>query len=218
MVVDELAELMLVAGKEIENLITRLAQKSRAVGIHIVLATQRPSTDVITGLIKANMPCRASFQVASKIDSRVVLDRNGAETLLGRGDMLYLPPRTSHLVRAQGTFVSDGEVKRVVKFLARRGEQEFDDSLEKAQTGEALRDEDKDPRYDAAVRVVLEEGRGSASLLQRALGVGYTRGSRILEQMHKEGIVGPYKGSKAREVLLTLEEWEAQYGAPPQGS
>jgi S-DNA-T family DNA segregation ATPase FtsK/SpoIIIE len=213
LVVDELAELMMMAGKEIENQVIRLAQKSRAVGIHIVLATQRPSTDVITGLIKANMPCRASFQVASKIDSRVVLDRNGAETLLGRGDMLYLPPRTSHLVRSQGTFVSDGEVRKVVGFLANRMEQDFDESLEKAQSGEQLRDEDKDPRYDEAVRVILDERRGSASLLQRALGIGYTRGSRILEQMHKEGIVGPYKGSKAREVLLTLDEWEQQSGA-----
>jgi S-DNA-T family DNA segregation ATPase FtsK/SpoIIIE len=207
-VVDELADLMMVAGKEIETLITRLAQKSRAVGIHIVLATQRPSTDVITGLIKANMPTRCSFQVASKIDSRVVLDQNGAEKLLGRGDMLYLPPRTSHLVRAQGTFVSDGEVKRVVAFLADRLEQEFNSSLAEAQTGELVRDEDKDPLYDEAVRVILSEQRGSASLLQRALGVGYTRGSRLMDIMHKEGIVGPYKGSKAREVLMDLDEYE----------
>ncbi|MHC4860947.1 MAG: DNA translocase FtsK, partial [Planctomycetota bacterium] len=208
MVVDELADLMMVAGKDIELLITRLAQKSRAVGLHIVLATQRPSTDVITGLIKANMPTRVSFQVASKIDSRVVLDQNGAEKLLGRGDMLYLPPRTAHLVRSQGTFVSDGEVKRVVKFLAERLEQEFDESLQHAQTGELVREEDKDPLYDEAVRIILSEQRGSASLLQRALGVGYTRGSRLMDIMHKEGIVGPYKGSKAREVLMTLDEYE----------
>ena len=210
-VVDELADLMMVSGKEIENLITRLAQKSRAVGIHIVLATQRPSTDVITGLIKANMPTRVAFQVASKIDSRVILDQNGADKLLGRGDMLYLPPRTSHLVRAQGTFVSDGEVKRVVKFLADRREQIFDEALESVQTGEFLRAEDKDALYDEAVNVILSEQRGSASLLQRALGVGYTRGSRLMDQMHKEGIVGPYKGSKAREVLFTLEEYEELY-------
>ncbi len=146
-VVDELADLMMVAGKEIENVITRLAQKSRAVGIHIVLATQRPSTDVITGLIKANMPCRVSFQVASKIDSRVILDQNGADKLLGRGDMLYLPPRTSHLVRAQGTFVSDGEVKRVVKFLSGRIGQKFEPSLEKAQSSSMIQNEDKDPLF-----------------------------------------------------------------------
>jgi len=207
-VVDELADLMMVAGKEIENLITRLAQKSRAVGIHIILATQRPSTDVITGLIKANMPSRCSFQVASKIDSRVILDQNGADKLLGRGDMLYLPPGTSHLVRAQGTFVSDGEVKRVCKFLSDRGGQEFDESLSEAQTARVLDDAERDPLYDDAVRIVLDEQRGSASLLQRALGVGYTRGSRLMDQMHKEGIVGAYKGSKARDVLTTLEEYE----------
>ena len=207
-VVDELADLMMVAGKDIEMLVTRLAQKSRAVGIHIVLATQRPSTDVITGLIKANMPCRLSFQVASKIDSRVVLDQNGAEKLLGRGDMLYLPPRTSHLARAQCTFVSDGEVKRVVKFLAAQVTQQFEPSLTRTQTGPVLQSEERDPLYDEAVRVILGEQRGSASLLQRALGIGYTRGSRIMDQMHKEGLVGSYKGSKAREVLMTLEEYE----------
>ncbi len=213
-VVDELADLMMVAGKEIENVITRLAQKSRAVGIHIVLATQRPSTDVITGLIKANMPCRVSFQVASKIDSRVILDQNGADKLLGRGDMLYLPPRTSHLVRAQGTFVSDGEVKRVVKFLSGRMEQEFEPSLEKAQSSSMIQNEDKDPLFEDAVMAVLSEQRGSASLLQRALGVGYTRGSRIMDQMHKEGLVGPYRGSKAREVLMTVEEYQSLHGGP----
>jgi DNA segregation ATPase FtsK/SpoIIIE, S-DNA-T family len=212
-VVDELADLMMVAGKEIESLITRLAQKSRAVGIHIVLATQRPSTDVITGLIKANMPCRVSFQVASKIDSRVILDQNGADKLLGRGDMLYLPPRTSHLVRSQGTFVSDGEVKRVAKFLSTRVEQKFEPSLEKAQTSPMIQNEEKDPLFEEAVGVILGEQRGSASLLQRALGVGYTRGSRIMDQMHKEGLVGPYKGSKAREVLMTFEEYQALQGA-----
>jgi len=207
-VVDELAEMMMTAGKEVETLITRLAQKSRAVGIHIILATQRPSTDVITGLIKANMPSRISFQVASKIDSRVVLDQNGADKLLGRGDMLFLPPGTSHLVRSQGTFVSDGEVKRIVKFLSARGEQEFDESLTNAQAGQLLADEDRDPLYEEAVEVILGEQRGSASLLQRALQVGYTRGSRLMDQMHKEGLVGPYKGSKARDVLMTLEEYQ----------
>ena len=211
-VVDELADLMMVAGKDIEMLVTRLAQKSRAVGIHIVLATQRPSTDVITGLIKANMPCRLSFQVASKIDSRVVLDQNGAEKLLGRGDMLYLPPRTSHLARAQCTFVSDGEVKRVVKFLAAQVSQQFEPSLTRAQTGPVLQNEERDPLYEEAIQVVLGEQRGSASLLQRALGIGYTRGSRIMDQMHKEGLVGSYKGSKAREVLMTLEEYEGLSG------
>jgi S-DNA-T family DNA segregation ATPase FtsK/SpoIIIE len=146
--------------------------------------------------------------VASRIDSRVVLDSNGADKLLGRGDMLYMPPGTSHLVRAQGTFVSDAEVKRVVKFLSEHSRQEFEPTLERAQAGPLLGEEEKDPLYDEAVRVILAEQRGSASLLQRALGIGYTRGSRIIDQMRKEGIVGPYKGSKASEVLMTLEEYE----------
>ncbi|MCU0724903.1 MAG: DNA translocase FtsK [Planctomycetes bacterium] len=208
LVVDEFAELMFVSRNEVETQVVRLAQKSRAVGIHIVFATQRPSADVVTGLIKANMPCRVSFQVASRIDSRVVLDSNGADKLLGRGDMLYMPPGTSHLVRAQGTFVSDAEVKRVVKFLSEHSRQEFEPTLERAQAGPLLGEEEKDPLYDEAVRVILAEQRGSASLLQRALGIGYTRGSRIIDQMRKEGIVGPYKGSKASEVLMTLEEYE----------
>jgi S-DNA-T family DNA segregation ATPase FtsK/SpoIIIE len=199
---------MFVSRNEVETQVVRLAQKSRAVGIHIVFATQRPSADVVTGLIKANMPCRVSFQVASRIDSRVVLDSNGADKLLGRGDMLYMPPGTSHLVRAQGTFVSDAEVKRVVKFLSEHSRQEFEPTLERAQAGPLLGEEEKDPLYDEAVRVILAEQRGSASLLQRALGIGYTRGSRIIDQMRKEGIVGPYKGSKASEVLMTLEEYE----------
>jgi S-DNA-T family DNA segregation ATPase FtsK/SpoIIIE len=218
LVVDEFAELMFVSRNEVETQVVRLAQKSRAVGIHIVFATQRPSADVVTGLIKANMPCRVSFQVASRIDSRVVLDSNGADKLLGRGDMLYMPPGTSHLVRAQGTFVSDAEVKRVVKFLSDHARQEFEPSLERAQAGPLLGGEEKDPLYDEAVRVVLAEQRGSASLLQRALGIGYTRGSRILDQMRKEGIVGPYKGSKASEVLMTLEEYEQKKTGADRGA
>jgi len=212
-VVDELADLMMTAGKDIEVLITRLAQKSRAVGIHVVLATQRPSTDVITGLIKANMPTRMAFQVTSKVDSRVVLDQNGSEKLLGKGDMLYLPPRTANLVRAQATFVSDAEVKRVCDFLAERHEPQFNRELTQVCNGVLLGDDEKDELYDQAVRIVLEEQRGSASLLQRALEIGYTRSSRLLDLMRREGIVGAYKGSKASEVLVTLEEYEARRAA-----
>ena len=207
-IVDELADLMLTAGKEVEKLITRLAQKSRAVGIHIILATQRPSTDVITGLIKANMPTRIAFQVTSKVDSRVVLDQNGADKLLGMGDMLYLPPRSAGLVRAQCTFASDKEVKRVVGFLKQRYTQEFNEELVEIGSAELLDESEKDNLYDEAVRVVLDERRGSASLLQRALAIGYTRASRLLDLMRKEGVVGAYKGSKASDVLLTLEQYE----------
>ncbi len=212
-VVDELADLMLTAGKEIEKLITRLAQKSRAVGIHIMLATQRPSTDVITGLIKANMPTRIAFQVTSKVDSRVILDQNGADKLLGMGDMLYLPPRSSSVARAQGTFASDQEVKRVVGFLKKRYSAEFNEELVEIGTMCILDDSEKDNLYDEAVRVVLHEHRGSASLLQRALAIGYTRASRLLDLMRKEGVVGAYKGSKASDVLLTLDEYESRVAA-----
>ncbi len=207
-IVDELADLLLSAGRDVEKLIQRLAQKSRAVGIHIILATQRPSTDVITGLIKANMPTRIAFQVASKVDSRVILDQNGAEKLLGMGDMLYLPPRSSSILRAQGTFVSDKEVKRIVKFLKERYSQEFDDELTTLGTTDLLDEADKDVLYDEAVQVVLGERRGSASLLQRALAIGYTRASRLLDLMRKEGVVGAYKGSKASDVLMTLEQYQ----------
>jgi S-DNA-T family DNA segregation ATPase FtsK/SpoIIIE len=210
-IVDELADLMLTVGKDIEHVITRLAQKSRAVGIHIVLATQRPSTDVITGLIKANMPTRIAFKVTSKVDSRVVMDQNGAEKLLGMGDMLYLPPQSSAVGRAQGTFAADREVKRIVRFLKERYPQEFDEKLSRISAGAQLSDEEKDELYDQAVRIVLEEQRGSASLLQRALAIGYTRASRLLDQMRKEGVVGSYRGSKASEVLLTLEDYEARH-------
>jgi len=216
-VVDELADLIMTGRKEVEYAVTRLAQKSRAVGIHSVLATQRPSTDVITGLIKANMPSRASFKVTSKVDSRVVLDRTGAEKLLGRGDMLLLPPRSFHLIRAQGAYASDAEVREVVSFLRSNG------------PGQALRElivraetlDDRDPRevdalFDTACRVVLESQRGSASLLQRALSVGYTRASRLIDLMRAQGIIGEFKNAQAADVLLTIEEYEEKYGAEPE--
>jgi len=212
-VVDELADLMLTVGRDVETAITRLAQKSRAVGIHVILATQRPSTDVITGLIKANMPTRIAFKVAAKVDSRVILDQNGADKLLGMGDMLYLPPRSSMIERAQGTYAADREVKRVVGFLRERYRQEFNDELVQIGTQPLLDSSEKDELYDQAVRLVLTEQRGSASLLQRAFSIGYTRASRLLDLMRSEGVVGVYKGSKASEVQMTIEDYEARVAA-----
>jgi len=206
-VIDELADLMMTAAKEIEAYIVRLAQKSRAVGIHIVLATQRPQATVVTGLIKSNMPTRVGFRVAARMDSRIILDQNGAETLLGEGDMLFLKPGTSDLIRAQGTFVDEGEIKRIVKHLKEVAEPQFHPELTQLKavdTSEMARDE----LFDEAVRIVLETKRGSVSLLQRRLSVGYARASRIIELMAASGILGEYKGSQAREVMMTLEEYE----------
>jgi S-DNA-T family DNA segregation ATPase FtsK/SpoIIIE len=206
-VIDELADLMMTAPKEIEAYIVRLAQKSRAIGIHIVLATQRPQATVVTGLIKSNMPTRIGFRVAARLDSRIVLDQNGAEALLGQGDMLFLKPGTSDLVRAQGTFVDEMEVQRIVKYLKEIAEPQFHPELtelNRIDTSEMVRDE----LFDDAVRLILESQRGSVSLLQRKLSVGYARASRIIEMMAGAGILGEYKGSQAREVLMTLKEYE----------
>ncbi len=206
-VVDELADLMMTASKEIENYIVRIAQKSRAVGIHIVLATQRPQATVVTGLIKANLPSRVSFRVATRLDSRIVLDQNGAETLLGQGDMLFLKPGTSDLVRAQGAYVDDTEVRKVVQHLTQQAEPQFHPELmqlNRLNAGEASKDE----LFDQAARIILESQRGSVSLLQRRLSIGYARASRIIEAMAVSGILGEYKGSQAREVLVTIEEYE----------
>ena len=206
-VIDELADLMMTAAKEIEAHIVRLAQKSRAVGIHIVLATQRPQATVVTGLIKANMPTRIGFRVAARMDSRIILDQNGAETLLGQGDMLFLKPGTSDLARAQGTFVSDDEVKRIVKHLKEVAEPQFHPEL--TQLGQPdTSDMIEDELFDDAVRVVLESKRGSVSLLQRRLSVGYARASRMIEMMAALGVLGEYKGSQAREVVISEEDWD----------
>ncbi|WP_339748372.1 DNA translocase FtsK 4TM domain-containing protein [uncultured Rubinisphaera sp.] len=214
-IADEMADMMMTSGKDAEAHIIRLAQKSRAVGIHLVLATQKPTVDVITGLIKSNLPARVSFQVASRTDSRVVLDEMGAERLLGNGDMLYLAPGTSSLSRAQGTYVSDEEVNGVIQFLSKH-EPEYSTELSQVtsdssggvQRGmEAIKD--RDELYEQAIEVVVREGRGSVSLLQRALGVGYGRGARLIDYMAEDGIVGEYNGSQAREVLYTVEQWEA---------
>ena len=222
-VIDELADLMMTAAKEIEAHIVRLAQKSRAIGIHIVLATQRPQATVVTGLIKSNMPTRIGFRVAARLDSRIVLDQNGAETLLGEGDMLYLAPGTSDLIRAQGTFVDEAEVKRVVKHLKEIAEPQFHPELTQLRQLD-ISDMSRDELFDEAVRVVLETQRGSVSLLQRRLNVGYARASRMIEIMAAIGVLGEYKGSQAREVLMAPAEYErvreraGEAGGLPGGS
>jgi S-DNA-T family DNA segregation ATPase FtsK/SpoIIIE len=206
-IIDELADLMMTAAKEIEAYIVRLAQKSRAVGIHIVLATQRPQATVVTGLIKSNMPCRVGFRVAAKMDSRIILDQNGAETLLGEGDMLFLKPGSSDLIRAQGTFVDEAEIKRIVNYLKDIASPQFHPELTGLKKVDAA-DFVKDELFDEAARIILETQRGSVSLLQRRLNIGYARASRIIEMMAAAGVLGEYKGSQAREVMMTLEEWE----------
>jgi S-DNA-T family DNA segregation ATPase FtsK/SpoIIIE len=207
-IVDEFADLMTVARDQIENAITRLAQLSRAVGIHLVLATQRPSVDVITGVIKANLPARISFKVASKVDSRTVLDMNGAETLLGKGDMLFLQPGKEDLIRIQGALVKDEEIERVVNFIKEQGEPAYDDRiLKEQQKGNLANGEEKDELYDEAVRVIMESNQASVSILQRRMRLGYTRAARIIDIMEMEGLVGPYEGSKPRRILVDREAW-----------
>ena len=222
MIADEIADMMMTAGKEIEAHIIRLAQKSRAVGIHLILATQKPTVDVITGLIKSNLPARIAFQVASRTDSRVVLDEMGAERLLGNGDMLFLSPGTSQILRGQGTYLSDDEIGRVMGAIGTSEPQYAAELVNLKPAGAEDGDKaggaspkDKDELYDAAVEVVIREGRGSVSLLQRALGVGYGRGARLIDFMAEDGVVGQYAGSQAREVLITLEEWSARSGTAP---
>ena len=209
-IIDELADLMMTAAREVEHHLSRLAQKSRAVGVHIVVATQRPEAKVVTGLIKSNLPCRVCFRVASRMDSRIVLDQNGGEVLLGQGDMLFLPPGSHKLVRAQGTFLEDAEVHAVLQDLAGRAKPEFHPELIRLRNpGADLTSELRDPLFDDAVRVVIESQRGSVSLLQRRLTIGYSRASRLIDQMAAAGIVGEYKGSQAREVTMDLEQWQA---------
>ncbi|MEX0777787.1 MAG: DNA translocase FtsK 4TM domain-containing protein [Phycisphaeraceae bacterium] len=211
-VIDELADLMMT-NKEVEGSIVRIAQKARAVGIHLILATQRPQANVVTGLIKSNMPCRVAFKVASGMDSRIVLDQKGGELLLGQGDMLYLSPRSSKLTRAQGTLVDDMEIRATVKFLKTIAQQNFEPQLVQLRApgveGDGQDVGERDPLFEDAVRVVLESQRGSVSLLQRRLTIGYSRSSRLIEQIFQAGLLGEYKGSQAREVLMSLEEYEA---------
>jgi S-DNA-T family DNA segregation ATPase FtsK/SpoIIIE len=211
-IIDELADLMLVVGKKVEQLITRLAQKGRASGIHLILATQRPSVDVITGLIKANIPSRIAFQVSARVDSRTVLDQIGADQLLGYGDMLYLPPGTSTPIRVHGSFVSDQEIHRVVEYLKRAGEPQYNeqvltgalDSPDTMSSGMATENggsAEDDPLYDQALRLVTETRRASISAVQRQLRVGYNRAARMIEAMEQAGVVGPLQSNGKREVL-----------------
>ncbi|MFC1621237.1 DNA translocase FtsK, partial [Candidatus Omnitrophota bacterium] len=203
-IIDELADLMIVAQQDVENAITRLAQLSRAVGIHIVLATQRPSVDVVTGVIKANFPARISFKVASKVDSRTVLDMNGADKLLGKGDMLFLEPGNAKPIRAQGTLLTDSEIEKVVNSVKEQRDPIYDDAiLEQQKKSVSGRGGfKKDEFFDEAVKMVLETGQASVSMLQRRLRLGYTRAARLIDAMEEESIVGPFRGSKPREILI----------------
>jgi len=204
-VIDELADLMMVAGREVEEYITRLAQMARAAGIHLILATQRPSVDVITGVIKANFPARISFKVSAAHDSRTILDSIGAEHLLGMGDMLFLPPGISKIMRVHGAFVADAEVMRVVEHLKKQGKPIYDESiLHFKDTKESAEiDEIPDELYDQAVSIVTETRQASISMVQRRLRIGYNRAARLIEKMEAAGIVGPADGAKGREVLVS---------------
>jgi S-DNA-T family DNA segregation ATPase FtsK/SpoIIIE len=218
-VIDELADLI-ITNKEVEQSIVRIAQKARAVGIHLIVATQRPQANVVTGLIKSNMPARICFKVASGMDSRIVLDQKGGELLLGQGDMLYLSPRSHKLTRAQGTLVDDSEIRKVVKFMRTIAAPTFERQLVQLRAAgsgplsddearDGFRNAQEDPLFDKAVEVVLETKLGSVSMLQRRLAIGYTRAARLVEMMGEAGILGAHKGTVAREVLMSLEEWHA---------
>jgi S-DNA-T family DNA segregation ATPase FtsK/SpoIIIE len=215
-VIDELADLMMVSPQEVEDSIIRLAQKSRAVGIHLVLATQRPSVDVITGMIKANVPSRIAFAVSSQTDSRVILDSNGAESLLGQGDMLFKPLGTSRLQRLQGAYVSEEEVAMVVEQTRHQREQDLDESLlelpeafeEDAAGHDGEFDPDEDPLLDKAIEIVVQTQTASVSLIQRRLRVGYTRAGRLIDMLERRGIISGYEGSKPRRVLVDEHQLE----------
>ncbi len=215
LVIDELADLMMASAQEVETTITRLAQLARAVGIHMILATQRPSVDVITGVIKANFPARIAFQVASKVDSRTILDENGADKLLGRGDLLLMDPRKSKLIRAQGAWVQDKEIEKVTTFIKAQRKAVYQESVAQQSSDKkqaAFGDFKRDEIYDEAKRVVLETGQASVSMVQRRLGVGYTRAARLIDMMEEDGVVGPYRGAKPREILV--ERPNANANAP----
>jgi S-DNA-T family DNA segregation ATPase FtsK/SpoIIIE len=211
LVIDEFADLMMISSREVEESISRLAAMARAVGIHLILATQRPSVDVITGIIKANLPCRIAFKVASKVDSRTIIDCNGAEQLLGNGDMLFIPPGTSRLTRIHGAYLSEKEAQDIVENLCRQGRPTYDDSV--LTYGQEEIDEDGNPvdpgsldsLYNDAVRVVVSEGRASTSLLQRRLSIGYGRAAKLIDLMYHNNLVGPADGSKPRDVLVGLD-------------
>jgi S-DNA-T family DNA segregation ATPase FtsK/SpoIIIE len=215
-IIDEFADLMMIAPKDVEDSVTRLAQKARAVGIHLIVATQRPSVDVITGVIKANFPSRISYQVASKVDSRTILDTQGAEKLLGSGDMLFLPPGTARIRRIHGAFLSEREINDVVDFVKRnQGEPKFLEEITRVVEEKSAVDGIEyldDLKYEDAVRVVLSTGQASASYLQRRLRLGYSRAARLIEIMEANGIVGPSQGSKPREILIRADDYPPASG------
>ena len=221
-IIDELADLMMAAPNDVEDAICRLAQLARAAGMHLVIATQRPSVDVITGVIKANIPSRIAFAVSSQVDSRTILDSSGAEKLLGKGDMLFNPMGASKPVRVQGCFVSDTEVETVVDFIKNAGTATYDDNImeeiekravvEKSKGGKNSGNDgggfsEEDEMLPAAIEVVVEAGMASTTLVQRRLKLGYARAARIMDEMEQKGIIGPFEGSKPRQVLITKERW-----------
>jgi len=203
-VIDELADLMMLASRDVEVTLTRLAQMARAAGIHLILATQRPSVDVLTGIIKANFPTRLTFQVSSKTDSRTIIDTNGAENLLGSGDMLFLPPGTAKLQRIHGAYISEDELSRITQFLKAQEKPEYDEKVTEAGTNDetSAEEQEYDERYDDAVALITKKRQASISMIQRHLRIGYNRAARIIEVMEKEGVVGPSDGVKPREVLV----------------
>ena len=228
-IIDELADLMLVAAKEVEESICRIAQMGRAAGIHLIIATQRPSADVITGLMKANIPSRIAFAVASAMESRIILDTQGAEKLVGKGDMLYAPIGNGKPKRVQGCFVSDPEVEAVASYVKSNFVTNYDQTVmeeierKAEQTGNKPAASDPEPNSDelggdemlpAAVEVILDTKQASVSMLQRRLKLGYARAARIVDEMEEKGIVGPFQGSKPREILITKEQWEQMQGKP----
>jgi len=209
-IIDELADLMQTAPADVESAIARITQMARAAGIHLIVATQTPRADVITGVIKANIPSRIAFQVASKIDSRVILDENGADRLLGQGDMLYLPPSTSRLIRAQGVLVTDHEIQRLVEFVGAQSPPAFEAAMhEKLEAASAAAEdevtEEDEELVEKCLEIIRQEKRASTSLLQRRLRLGYTRAARIVDILEQRGILGPGEGAKPREILVDLD-------------
>ena len=230
-IIDELADLMMVVGKDVEDSICRIAQKARAAGMHLIVATQRPSVDVITGLIKANIPSRIAFAVSSQVDSRTILDGSGAEKLLGQGDMLFMPVGAPKPTRIQGTFVRDEEISRVLDFIKSSATVQYDEAMIEAMEKHTIQDgkkggsgadaddeTDTDPMYNQAVEVVIDAGQASTSLLQRRCKLGYARAARIMDEMEQNGIIGPSEGAKPRAVLISRQQWlEMQMNRPDEG-
>jgi len=213
--IDELADLMMVARSEVETSIARLAQMARAVGIHLILATQRPSVDIITGVIKANIPSRIAFRVSSKVDSRTIIDSNGAEALLGQGDMLFLPPGSARLIRVHGSFANETEIKKISDHIRKQAEPEYNEQVtlsdQETMEGDGFEAE-QDDLYDDALAIVTDMGRASTSVLQRRLSIGYGRAAKILDMMERQGFIGPAEGSKPRKVLQAAHEFRERIG------